>query len=261
MADRFLHLLEVRVADRPAPAPVREVVLPSVDDDETETEFLGDAEGQSFMIEYVDSAGRPSTRRITVYGLSKGKGGIPTLYAKCFERQAMRSFRVDRIRCCIDYSGEIHENVPLFLSDAFGMPIAIAGRTVRRDVDARWDDIIGLVRSDAVLLSAISRADSQLHELEIAAAARYLAQEIERTKDILTDAEINSLSGYFRRLRPTENSLRRAFNEIARQEEGKITRLLRAAVDVLDADGLRHPAEIDLIDQFCREMTGVSILT
>lgn len=90
---------------------------------------LGTAEGQSFEIEYCNSEGVHSDRRITVWGLKEGTSGIPMLVARCHKSNKTRTFRTDRIECVIDNSGEVHEDVPAFLHDTFGMPLEIARRS------------------------------------------------------------------------------------------------------------------------------------
>lgn len=259
--ENFAAALEAHVIARPLPSAPRQIVLPAVDDEqiERETEYLGDAEGQSFMIEYSDSGGRHSARRISVYGLSMGRAGIPLLTAKCHERNATRQFRVDRISCCIDYSGEVHDNVASFLFDNFGMSLALATRKSTAESEARWKDILALIKDDAVLLAAMSESDGNVHSSEVDVATRHLASVVERTRISLTSSEIDMIAAYIRRLRPTGRSIARALDGIGRLGADSVTRLLRAAIAVLDADGRRHVAEIELLNQLSVELTGVAI--
>jgi hypothetical protein len=127
MFEQLIAAFSSRVDARPLSLPLREIVIP-IDDDpvEVEVDVLEYADGQCFMIEYVDSKGRGSSRRITVYSIQGGRSGIPSLFARCHERQSTRQFRVDRIKCCIDYNGEIHNDVPRFLMENFGMAISSA---------------------------------------------------------------------------------------------------------------------------------------
>src|SRR5690606_19646165 len=113
LASSLAGLVDSRPLGPPPVAPS----LPNEDVDEPGKQSLGFAEGQSFAIEYVDAAGRPSSRRITVYDIQMTSSGVPCLYARCHERGAMRSFRVDRIKYCIDYDGEVFDDVPAFLHE------------------------------------------------------------------------------------------------------------------------------------------------
>ncbi|MBN9243967.1 MAG: WYL domain-containing protein [Mesorhizobium sp.] len=256
----LVRVLEYNVSVRPIPRPPREVSLPSNDDvHDGPVEHLGDAEGQSFMIEYVDSTGRQSTRRISVYGIVLGRDGIPLLTARCHERNATRQFRVDRIRCCIDYDGEVHQDVTAFLADNFGMSRDLAARTTAGHDDDRWRRIVLKIRDDAVILAAISKSDGQVHSLEVQAAIHYLARRVEDDEAPLSDREISELGAYFRRMRPTGPAIQRAVEGIGQRDARGIQKLLMAAVDVLDADGKRHPAELELLNAICVEMVGAPI--
>lgn len=258
----FVTAMEAVVSSRPLPAPPRPVRLADADDaEEVAVRALGVAEGQSFMIEYVDSAGRPSTRRITVFGIVVGRGGIPLLNARCHERNALRQFRVDRIRCCIDYSGEVHDDVAAFLVDSFGMDADIAHRRAGEDADARWRDIIDLVRDDAVVLAAMSQSDGLMHRSEVLTIVRHLVALVERHGVLTDESDAERITTHVGRLRPTGAAIARALDGLGRQDASHVQRVLRAALAVLDADGRRHPAEIALLDGISRELTGVGVVS
>lgn len=246
-----------RSRQRPLPSAPVAVEL-SADDDAAEpvAESLGYAEGQSFMIEYEDSRGRRSSRRITVYHLEVGRGGVPSLFAKCHERQAMRQFRVDRIRTCIDYSGEVHEDVAAFLLENFGMTQSYAKRS---ESGERWRGILARSRHPATLLCAMSHADGHVAEVETQTIVAFLARECEREDIYLETAEEQALARYVHRLRPTEDSIDRALNHVAEQDPRSVQRLLLAIVDVMDADGKRHPAERRMLNDLSIEITGAPL--
>lgn len=258
--NRFSTELDARVLNRgvpPAPQPIR-----LIDDDDpavSVVEIVGYADGQSFMIEYVDSRGRPSSRRITVYSLDIGRGGVPLLTARCHERKATRQFRIDRIRCCIDYSGEVFDDVPGFLEETFGMSVSLANRRGTDDVETRWRDILDLIRDDAILLAAMSQSDGAIHPAEVDAATAYLMGVAEAEGSMLTAEEERRVASHFRRLRPTGEAIRRALETQVSRPVGRIKKLLMAAVRVLDADGRRHPAEMEMLSDLCRELTGAEI--
>ncbi len=240
-----------------SPVPI---VIAAIDDAEPSGgETLGSAEGQSFIIEYIDSTGKSSTRRITVWSISAGAGGIPCLIAKCHERQAQRSFRVDRIKCFIDYDGEVFDDIPTFLSQNFGMSLSLA---VKKDpnIEKRWAYILGRVKHDAVLLSALARVDGQTLVVETDAATNHLAWFAEMDGIMLEEAEILALNRYLNRLRPTEQAIMRAIYETSTRERRHVERMLMAAAAVIDADGTRHPREVALINAMATELIGTSII-
>lgn len=250
--------LAEEVLARPAPASPRAIELPHADDDSPRsTESIGYAEGQSFVIEYLDSANRPSTRRVTVWSIVAGSNGVPCLFAYCHERKAKRQFRVDRIQCFIDYDGEVFQEVPKFLADNFGMDIALAMKT--SDVDRRWNGILENIRHNAVILAALARSDGRIASEEIDEAERYLTALAERSGIMLDVGDVSSIRRYVSRLRPTEEAIMKALDQLSDRDPGQIKRLLMAAMRVVDADGHRHPREMALINAIAEDLTGAPI--
>ncbi|WP_442582708.1 WYL domain-containing protein [Mesorhizobium sp. ASY16-5R] len=236
------------------------VALPDNDDPiDTEAKFLGYAEGQSFAIEYIDSSGNNSSRRITVYNIIAGRGGAPSLFARCHERRQMRQFRVDRIQCCVDYNGEVHEDVPRFLFENFGMSLSTGRIIVDKHADKRWAEILASVRDEVVVLAALSHSDGSVVTSETTAAARYQARKIEAAGILLSDQEIASLGSHVRRVRPTVEAIERALASMLNLEVVALQKFLNAAIQVIDADGKRHPEEMALLDRICIDLTGTSI--
>lgn len=250
--------LSEEILAKPAPPPPRPVILPDIDEDFTEGEqSIGFAEGQSFAIEYVDSAGKLSTRRITVWSIVGGTNGVPSLLAHCHERKAQRQFRVDRIQCCIDYDGEIFSDVPRFLCDNFGMTLLIAKKT--DNAEERWPGILATIRHEAVLLAALAKADGKVRPEEVEAETDYLSRIAERTGVMLDEGDIAAIRRYVGRLRPSEDAILRALNALALQGAARVQKLLMAAIAVIDADGKRHDREIEMINAISVDLTGVPI--
>lgn len=248
------------VSTRPVDEVPVAILLPDSDADlPLSGEHLGYAEGQSFLIEYRDSRGQGSRRRISVYDLREGATGVPILLARCHERKATRMFRVDRIVCCIDYDGEVHDDVAMFLHDTFGMTLQ-AARSRPSPSLQRWETVRSAISADAVLLAALSRADFHIHRSETDAAADHLCALVERTTNIvLTDDEAVKIWRYVGRLRPGEDAIRRALQQLGAKEPDAIKRSLLAAVRVVDADGFRHPQEMSLINEVALELVGVRL--
>lgn len=233
-------------------------LLPEVDDSEArQGASLGDAEGQSFIIEYVDSKGRSSLRRVTVWSIEAGSGGMPCLYAKCHERQAMRQFRVDRIKSCADFDGEVYLDVMAFLAECFGNEIVAASSAASSP--SRWSSILDMVRPDAVLLACVSYADGHAHVREAEEICDYLSFVAEAEIGMLTPVEISALERHVKRLRPSDAMISRALEEVSALDGRRKERLLRACVAVMDADGRRHQGERQAIQDLAYELTGASI--
>ncbi|WP_370337360.1 hypothetical protein [Parvularcula marina] len=249
-----------RVAGRPVPASPRPINLPDQDvEEEFSDHSFGYAEGQSFIIEYVDAASNQSTRRITVFDITVGRNGTPCLMAKCHERNATRQFRIDRIQCCIDYDGVVYSDVAAFLAENFGMSMAIAGRSNNQETDDRWASLLTIIKPDAVLLSAMMRADDMLREVEIECASTILGLMIERNGIFIQNEEVQTIARYVSRLRPTEKALTTALENVRTRPNNEIIRTLQNTLKIVDCDGERHPDELALMNKFCRELTGVPL--
>jgi uncharacterized tellurite resistance protein B-like protein len=232
------------------------------DDDDLEPNVssgLGDAEGQSFIIEYLDSRGRESRRPITVLELVLGKGDVPCLFARCHLRQKVRQFRVDRIKACIDYDGEIFDDVAQYLADSFGMSVAVASRRPDIGTDQRWKEIVEIVRAEAVLLAALSQCDGKQHEAETEAAVVYLAGVVERAGTFLSDDEISKIGAFVTRLRPTVGAIDRALVSLSTLSPERIRRFLMSAAAVIKADGRLHIQETALLNDMAEQLIGTRI--
>lgn len=258
----LISALSHQVERRPLPKTPRAPSVQYEDDpDDQMAQQLGYAEGQSFAIEYVNSKGEASLRRITVFSLVQNSSGVPALMARCHERNATRQFRVDRIKSCIDYDGEVCEDVALFLHENFGMAHQMASRREATDDLARWPEIREVVRPDAIVLVALSRADGLVLKSEIDIAVTYLALLAERGDMHLTTPEISCLETMVRRLRPGPPTIELGLNALSDASPKRIRSLLMTAVEVIDADGFRHPEEIKLVNTLAREMIGVDLVS
>ncbi len=244
---------------RPIDSAILPVELPSDDAAELSGDELGWAEGQSFMIEYTDAAGQSSRRRITVFQLQRGSDEIPLLLATCHEREATRSFRVDRIGCCIDLDGEVHENVADFLADAFGMSDSWT-RTSAIYKGRRWDEIVAAIGADAVLLAAMARIDMRSVKAEKTVAMTNLHNRLERANITLDNDEQVRLERFVSRLRPDVEAIRRAIEEIGSRGAEEIKLALLASARVMTADGKRHPREVRLLNVMAMHWLGRKLL-
>ena len=192
--------LAERIEGRALPNSSHKLFVPERDDDDTDdTQALGSAEGQTFLIEYTNSKGEESRRRITVWQIELNTSGVPCLLARCHERNANRRFRVDRISCCIDFDGEVFEDVAAFLHDTFGMSIDIASAKPDAAGQQHWNDVLDAIRSDAILLVATAQSDGIVRPVEIATATEYLAMQAEKDGMRITDRDIERMAGYCER--------------------------------------------------------------
>ncbi len=123
---RLFSLFGRGLDDAPPPPPDIRVAVQADDDPEdipgeqaieesrSDPPDLPDVAGINFAIDYLDSRGRASTRRVTLHRFRMTSKGALLLYARCHERRAERSFRVDRIQSVIDLDGEVRDCGPFF---------------------------------------------------------------------------------------------------------------------------------------------------
>lgn len=190
--------------------------------------------------------------------INAGKDGIPCLVAKCHERNATRTFRIDRIKCCIDFTGEVFDDVPAFLSDTFGMSEVRAASREEPET-ARWRNILNIVRADAVLLAAMSRSDGSVRPVETDAAVDHLSYIIEHEGEFLSGKDVGRIWHHVHSLRPGLQAIDRALGDLSSRSPDRIKRLIMAAVAVMDADGQRHQAEARMLNELARELLGITL--
>lgn len=252
----IIPAIEATLAARPEPAAVVAVSIPADDAPEEHGDDLGHAEGQSFVIEYVDSGGQASTRRITVNALRRNAAGQTLLQAFCHERRASRVFRADRIRCCIDLDGEVHDDVAAFLRDIFGASVVTASVAVPR---VYWSAVVEAFRPEIVLLAAMSRCDFDVHAAETHAATDFVAARAEASGTMLDAAASRAIYRHIARLRPDVDAVLRAVAALAEGGLDRVRHALVACVRVMEADGRRHPAEMRLLNALSVELLGISL--
>lgn len=259
--NRFADRLIGDATDRAVPKPPIPIIIgDDDDDDELVDDELGTAEGQFFMIDYRDARGRVTSRRVTVFGIQHGVGLVPLLRCRCHERRAQRSFRVDRILTCYDADGVVYDDVPSFLAETFGLGIAVASRKEGTAAQNAWSRIRACVKPHAVLLAALSRSDATMRDDEVAVAVEHCRSAASICGFIVEDHEIALLERYIRRQRPTRDNIFAACETMREENPETIRSFLASAVELMDADGRRHPEEIDLLNDVSMEMTGVPLV-
>ncbi|PWE57641.1 hypothetical protein DEM27_00035 [Metarhizobium album] len=253
--------LEVANLIESRPLPATNIVL-LVPDDEVEEQFgdgsYGYAEGQSFIIEYMDAAKKASRRPITVFSIDAGANGVPILKARCHLRKSTRAFRIDRIKCCIDFDGEIFDDVLVYLVDNFGMHPAFAAMSSSFEPKNSWAAVLDAVRDDAIILAAVAHSDGQYHPSEADMVTEYLCKLAERKGAMLAPAEVLALSRYANKLRPNYDRIFHALSRLQQAGTAHCERLIRACVEVMDADGSRKPQERQLINEISIELLGAA---
>lgn len=246
-----------RLADE---APTIRGHIPSISDDDVADAAVVDASDDDgggidsifAMIEYIDGQGVRSRRRIT---FQRFDGPAPILLqAYCHERRAPRSFYLSRIACFISEDGEVLEPEAFWRS--IGVRVALPSfdppRQVSGEVTA-W--VRRHMRHQLILLAGLSRVDGRQDRAEIDRIVDYALIESERHNLLATDADIEALNGYVRRLRPTREALNDSLEGLYALARGRridadgTMRLFRAAMEVAEADGQIAASEFAFLNE------------
>jgi uncharacterized tellurite resistance protein B-like protein len=225
-----------------------------------------DLRGITFAIEYTDSGGRETTRRITVQDLRQTADGRMYLHCFCHECREHRTFRFDRIRSIIDLDGVVHEPGNFF-RDELNMavsPIRPAG-SISRDkrppaTRSAYSDRPGtaqrrVAQDGALLLAALARSDGIMHPAEIEVIVDYMAERAIR-EGIGTDQKDRlALASYLKRQRPSGESLEECLTRLGRGPTEEQRLLLRSAIALAEADGQRDTEEVTMLFNLQRRLT------
>lgn len=188
---------------------------------------------EAFVIVYTDSAGAPSERRIVCHEVYSADSLI-YLRARCLERRASRTFRVDRIREV--YCGVTGEDL--------GAPSAVFVPTGVRAAKPRPDRNYQRLMRAIVVLMTVARADGRLHPAEADVLWRFIDQNAPVGWPI---DERTGLKEKALRLAPSVTDFRDDFERLLKFEVDLLPAVLEGVIAIAEADGVYHPREIDLI--------------
>jgi WYL domain/Tellurite resistance protein TerB len=209
--------------------------------------------GASFAIEYVDSAGVTSQRRVSCRACGTGPNGARYLQAFCHERKAIRSFRLDRIISVIDLDGEIHEPRAFFektlrVQFAATDPLQLADARPKRARGRPRSLVRNEIAGDGVrALIALGHADGHLSEAELDVVRGYVARKTGTSGKPATDLELGEIVDQAKRYYSTHEELIGCLKGISAQPPEQRRLFLRSAMALMAADGLQHPAEFEML--------------
>lgn len=197
-----------------------------------------DASSWTIFIEYVDSGGYESERRITVLRFENRVGGAPAIAALCHECGDHRLFRLDRIQSVMDLqTGEVHD-------------ATVYMETLRRE---GLPSVNRGMHSFCRVLAFIARCDGSFHSSEHEAIETALTSYAIRfggeTDDIaVTMTAIKNMTPDTRDLNNALIALLRSPREV----RGSVAALLRRCIgDVIDADGVHALEEVEWAMALC----------
>lgn len=212
---------------------------------------LGDA---FCLLEYRDAAGADSRRRVSMRSLAESAGHI-YLNAFCFERRAMRQFRLDRITAMISEDGEVFDPVDYFALHGVELRPQTADET-RATGDAGRALIA--MRPGLAMITAVARADRHLHRGEIDAAQLYAERDLIalRREGVLTVEPsmdvLNAMNREIAFMRPMAPTLKAQALRICDWTEARLGRLRRSILETVVADGRILPSELNMVAELDR---------
>lgn len=270
------HLSDFLIQKREGAAPPRldvrfEPSLPAriLDSDEPHPECddlpeSAGAEGQTFVICYVNGRGVRSLRRITLLALKRTSEERILLHARCAETRDEMRFRADRIVYCMDVSGQVHEPPTVFLAEVFDLGPA--------DVVLLESDIVGRppalpqqdpacgvlrqqLRHDLILLTAMAESDGHISLTESDAILSYIRHRAEVLGIDLDDVRQQKMQGFVRRFRPTPHQISESIDEISSRPSKAQMEIMTVCAEVMLADGEVHAAEVQLLEQIRSQLS------
>ncbi|HWE74607.1 MAG TPA: TerB family tellurite resistance protein [Stellaceae bacterium] len=230
--------------------------VPDADEHKVEHQAIDDVGselwGISFSIEYRDANENLTVRRVRIRRFSRTAQGWLCMGAFCYERKALRSFRLDRIVSIIDddgviwktrdfFSKELHIDLGEFLSP--GGPIPLEARKADRPGEA----LRRRAKDGLDVLVALAHADRVLRDEEVGAMLDYTSHCALKGGIAVTDDDCRALVAYVRRRRPHLATLTQSLRRLEKRSAEEKQQLLRAAMAVMDADGEEHPEEFKLM--------------
>jgi len=266
----FLNWLLRHAPDIETPVPPTPVVLgkpdvpappPNVPDpDECENLEQVDERGEITLepvycvIDYCDSSGHQTRRRITLLKASRGPHA-PMLMAICHERKAMRTFRCDRIECFITDEGEVIETQEFFKDCLFIDLADLCPDPVEAKVLGQAQAIREMLRPALSVLVTAAKCDDEFHPAELDVICCYIEDELNSPKfqklikgvpllDIL-----DQLTTIVEKMRPSREALPGYLIKISEMSSHRLDRLTNALRDLILADGRIVAEETLLISE------------
>jgi hypothetical protein len=257
MSLRAILTAHAREATYPAPvAPKGILITVPSEDEEFEPRLQAapiETSGRMLVIEYSDSKGALSCRRITFRRIehlpSTNDDGRYYLIGWCHERRALRSFRVDRLLSLMDgRTGEIFEPIES------GIELLSEAGFVSRSAPARAPtrSARSLLRDGLKILTFLARCDGAAHPSEMEIIADYCRERAAQVGLGVDGSIIEGILDEADRLYPDTDTFLDAA-ERAFRDQANGTLLISKARALIIADGLLHEREV----QFLRELDAL----
>lgn len=229
------------IKDRPLPK--KEILKPVISDaDEIDNEeYIIDAESINInglvFIEYTDSRGTKSKRRITIKSSKPYNNSDFLISAFCHEKQAHRTFKMSNIDTLIDLeTGEIIEDVVSFFSDRYNnSPLGQITSCFQKFQD------------EILIMAFIARADGVLRKKERDIIITFLLNKCTQNLDVkLLDKEI-------RRTYCESSEFRGSIKSMKNKSEEDKQNVLKLVRDIIMTDKNPDPMELGALELIVKE--------
>lgn len=196
-------------------------------------------QGRGFIIGYRDAQAEWSERRIVCHAVYIAEG-VVYLRARCLERQAARTFRVDRIEevFCGITGEDLGAPAALFLATETRAVPRPAGRKAMSPEERR-------VRAALRVLMTVSRCDGSTSPGEGDVIHRFVRQNAPADK---TTQEVAAMFDWAMGRQPDFRAFMEDMSDLARDDADLAVRTIQAAVDIVMADGQMGPEEQAVMD-------------
>ncbi|WP_347534612.1 WYL domain-containing protein [Inquilinus sp. CAU 1745] len=211
--------------------------------------------GVTFAIEYKDSKGASSRRRITLHHLYEVDGGRRYLYCLCHERKAKRTFRFDRVQTIIDLDGVVHQPETFFAEElrvvwpqrSFTTTHSAPGSATTNSVEKPGAAHRRIARDGLRVLAALARTDGFLHPEEIEVILQYIGRKAEAVGLEMSEDDRGALVSHLRRQFPNVHVLEKCVKKLELEPVVDQKLLLRHAITLVNVDGVQDENEFNVL--------------
>lgn len=263
--DKVRDILSPKAEYAPAWPARSEPAQPLPDDDpETSSDlpFIHEVDlyGIILVIEYCDATGKRSRRRISIITSRIDAKGVAILQAWCFERNACRYFRLDRIEAVIDDDGEIWEprrffNEELLVDYPCNTPQAAAAPVralaAKKEAENRKPGTaVKVLCCDAVqILAALGRSDGRFVAAEVAVVMDYVLARCAEADLSVSDEDKAAVLAWIKRAKATPPLLSEALEKFCQRPLSDLETLLDSGEKLIAADGIIKDSETEMLRQ------------
>jgi len=198
-----------------------------------------DLAGVTLGIEYKDTEGNITKRRVTLISLEMDKRSEPTLIALCLETKEMKHFNVGSIISVSDWATEQeYPTLDDFLRDVFQASLSVF-------INYKFAPL-RLCRHGLIYLTALAHADNKLFEVEVDEIVKYCEAVCWSNHVTLDRHAREQIKAFAVRFKTFEEGIDTALAHFRRNPKNK--KLLKTcAIKLMEADGVRSPEELEMI--------------